>query len=146
MITVYTVDAQWIFIGAVQIDPHGPLPIPCFTVAPPKTIGSEVLRWNGGGWDVLTERPTLLPPPILIPQTVSMAQARKALVLGGVSMASVASAIAAISDATQRELAQIDWEYSTTVKRLSPLVTSLGPSLNLTDAQIDALFIAASSL
>ena len=82
----------------------------------------------------------------LIPQSVSMAQARKALVLGGVSMASVAAAIAAISDTTQRELAQIDWEYSTTVRRVSPLVESLGPSLGLTDAQIDALFVAASSL
>ena len=85
--------------------------------------------------------------PLAIPQSVSMAQARKALVLGGVSMASVASAIAAISDATQRELAQIDWEYSTTVRRVSsPLVQSLGPALGLTDAQIDALFVAASSL
>jgi len=80
------------------------------------------------------------------PQSVSMAQARKALVLGGVSMASVAAAIAAISDDTERELAQIDWEYATTVRRVSPLVESLGPALGLTDAQIDALFVAAASL
>ena len=90
------------------------------------------------------EAKAALPPEV--PQSVSMAQARKALVLGGVSMASVASAIAAISDDTDRELAQIDWEYSTTVRRLSPLVVSLGPLLNLTDAQIDGLFVAASSL
>ena len=86
------------------------------------------------------------PPPAAIPKSVSMDQARKAMVLGGVSMASVATAISGIEDATQRELAQIDWECSTTVRRTSPLITSLGPSLNLTDAQIDALFIAASSL
>jgi len=84
--------------------------------------------------------------PADVPHSVSMSQARKAMVLGGVSMASVATAISGIEDATQRELAQIDWEYSTTVRRTSPLITSLGPSLNLTDAQIDALFIAASSL
>ena len=86
----------------------------------------------------------VMPEPV--PQVVSMAQARKALVLGGVSMAAVASAIAAISNDTDRELAQIDWEYSITVKRVSPLVASLGPSLNLTDAQIDALFVAAQRL
>jgi len=146
MITVYKVDAQRVFIEAIKIEPLGALPIPCFTVAPPETTGTEVARWNGRGWDVLTERPAILPTPTLIPESVSMAQARKALVLGGVSMASVASAIAAISDATQRELAQIDWEYSTTVRRVSPLVESLGPSLGLTEAQIDALFVAASSL
>ena len=85
-------------------------------------------------------------PVVVIPEFVSMAQARKALVLGGVSMASVASAIASIVDDTERELAEIDWEYSTTVRRVSPLVESLGPSLGLTDAQIDALFVAASSM
>jgi len=146
MTTVYKVDAQQIFIEAIKIDPLDALPIPCFTVAPPETTGSEVARWNGKGWDVLTERPFIAPTPTPIPDSVSMAQARKALVLGGVSMASVASAIAAVPDATQRELAQIDWEYSTTVRRVSPLVKSLGPSLGLTDAQIDALFVAASSL
>ena len=66
MTIVYKVDAQQIFIGAVQIDPFGPLPIPCFTVAPPETTGSEVARWNGTGWDVLTELP---PSPEPLPPT-----------------------------------------------------------------------------
>ena len=61
-------------------------------------------------------------------------------------MAAVASAIAAISDATQRELAQIDWEYSVNIRRQSPLVLSLGPALNLPAAQIDALFVTAATL
>ena len=83
---------------------------------------------------------------VVVPSVIDMAQARKALVLGGVSMASVDSAIAAISDDTERELTQIDWEYSTSVRRVSPLVESLGPVLELTDANIDELFIAASAL
>ena len=66
MTIVYKVDAQKIFIGAVQINSLGPVPIPCFTVAPPETTGSEVARWNGKGWDVLTERP---PAPEPLPPT-----------------------------------------------------------------------------
>jgi len=146
MITVYRVDAQQIFIEAVKVDPYGPLPIPCSTVAPPETTGSEVARWNNRGWDVITERPALLPPPILIPQSVNMAQARKALVMGGITMASVDAAITAIVDDAARELAQIDWEYEIVVRRDSALVSTLGSSLSLTDTQIDALFLSASDL
>lgn len=81
-----------------------------------------------------------------IPQVVSMAQARKALIMGGTSIASVDAAIAGIEDDTERELAQTDWEYSATVRRDSPLVTSLGPILGLTGAQVDELFVVAGTL
>jgi len=66
MTIVYKVDAQQIFIGAVKIDLLDALPIPCYTVAPPETTGSEVARWNGSGWDVLVERP---PAPEPLPPT-----------------------------------------------------------------------------
>lgn len=81
-----------------------------------------------------------------IPQVVTIAQARKALIMGGVSIAQVDATINAIEDATERELAQTDWEYSATVRRDSPLVVTLGPLLDLSESQIDDLFVLADTL
>lgn len=76
---------------------------------------------------------------------VSMRQARLAL-LGAGLLSSVDAAIAGIPDVAQRAAALIDWEYATEVRRVSPLVASLGPALGLDDAQIDALFEAAAAI
>jgi len=80
------------------------------------------------------------------PEVVSMAQARKALILSGISIASVDAAISSISDDQERELTQTDWEYSTSVRRESPLIASLSPALSLTSEQVDDLFILADTL
>ena len=81
-----------------------------------------------------------------VPQSVTMAQARKALILAGVSIASVDTAIASIPDATQRALAETDWEYAGTVQRDSLLVASLGAALGLTIEGVENLFIQAAAL
>lgn len=81
-----------------------------------------------------------------IPQIVTMSQARKALRRSGITSTNVEAAIANISDQTEREDAQDDWEYSTTVSRTSSLVNSLGVALGLNDESIDNLFILASTL
>jgi hypothetical protein len=75
-----------------------------------------------------------------------MAAARKALILGGVSLAAVDAAIDSITDSTERDLARTDWEYAASVRRHSPLVDSLGAAIGLTEAEIDALFVAAGGL
>lgn len=85
-------------------------------------------------------------PVVIVPQVVDMARARKALRISGITNANVVAAINAIPDALQRDLALIDWEFEGRVRRLSPLVESLGPVLNLSSAQIDALFVTAAAL
>jgi hypothetical protein len=80
-----------------------------------------------------------------VPQSVSMAQARKAL-LGAGLLGAVDAAIAAIAEEATRQRAAIDWEYATEVQRDSPLVAALAPAMGLADAQIDALFTAAAGL
>jgi hypothetical protein len=73
-----------------------------------------------------------------------MRQAR--LALEGVGkLDDVDAAIAALSLPT-RKLAQIEWEYSNEVQRSNGIVSQLGPALGLTEAQIDALFVAAAAL
>jgi hypothetical protein len=81
-----------------------------------------------------------------VPRVVTMAQARKALILAGVSIASVDTAIASIPDAIQRALAETDWEYAGTVQRDSLLVASLGAALGLTSDGVENLFIQAAAL
>lgn len=76
---------------------------------------------------------------------VSMRQARLVL-LGAGLLANVDAAIASIPDAGAKAAAEIDWEYATEVRRVSPLIASLAPALGLTDEQIDALFEAAAAI
>jgi len=81
---------------------------------------------------------------VTVPQSVTMRQARLAL-LGAGRLASVESAIAAMPGA-QGDVARIEWEFSSEVRRAQPLVAALAPVLGMTEGQIDELFIAASAL
>jgi hypothetical protein len=73
-----------------------------------------------------------------------MRQARLVL-LGSGLLASVDTAIAAMPE-PQKSAAHIEWEYSNVVQRHNGFVSALGPALGLTEAQIDALFIAGAKL
>ena len=81
----------------------------------------------------------------MIPQSVTMRQARLAL-LGAGLLDDVDTAIAAIPDPVQRKAAQIEWEYANTVERQSAFVQQLAAGLGMTDAQLDDLFIAAGGI
>lgn len=83
------------------------------------------------------------PPPV--PQQVTRRQARQALLLAGL-LDDVQPAIDAIPDATQRALAQIEWDDSLEFLRNRPLVIQIGTALGLDDAGLDQLFIQAASL
>lgn len=71
-------------------------------------------------------------------------QARLALLSAGL-LDTVQQAFAGLPE-PQRTAAQIEWEYSVSIDRASPLVAQFGPILGLTEAQIDDLFIAAAQL
>ena len=56
-------------------------------------------------------------------------------------LANVETAIAAADEKTK-----VAWEYALEWKRNSPMITSLATALNMTDAQVDDLFKAASQI
>lgn len=87
--------------------------------------------------------PYVAPPPA-VPPSVSMRQARLAL-LGSGLLPQVEVAIASLPS-PQKEAAQIEWEYAAVVERNAGLVPAMAQALGMTDAQLDALFIAAESL
>lgn len=79
-----------------------------------------------------------------IPVSVTMRQARLALLNAGI----LTQANDAINTMTgiEGDAARIEWEFSNEVRRDSALVSGIGSSLNLTNVQVDDLFIAASVL
>ena len=84
----------------------------------------------------------LTPAPVVdgIPQSVTMRQARLALLQAGL-LDKATKAVAGAGPA-----AQIEWEYSSDVGRNAALVQALSGALGLTDEQLDGLFVVAATL
>lgn len=78
-------------------------------------------------------------PIIIIPQVITMRQAR--LQLLEVGLLDDIEALVALD-----RKSQIEWEYANEVYKQSPLIESVKGALNLTDKQIDEMFIEASKL
>lgn len=83
--------------------------------------------------------PYVPPPPPPVTQ-VQPVQGRIALLNAGL-LDQAQAAVNAAGGATA-----IWWEYALVWERSNPLLKSIGQALNLTDAQIDQLFTAASSI
>lgn len=86
----------------------------------------------------------LAPKPAPPPTTVSMRQARLALLAAGL-LQSVEASISALPE-PQQTAARIEWDYSSEVYRDKPFVLMLAAALDLTGEQIDNLFITAANL
>jgi hypothetical protein len=84
------------------------------------------------------------PPSPSPPTSVEMRQARLALLQAG-HYATVNSAIAGLQG-TEGDAARIEWEFAQTVRRNHSLIGAMQAVLDLTDAQVDALFVTAAGL
>ena len=100
-------------------------------------------RSIGDTWDGVGFIPAQ-PEPVKVPQSVTMRQARLALLQTG-KLATVNAAISSMTGA-QGEAARIEWEFSNEVQRSQPLVLALAPILGMTSAELDQLFITAAKL
>jgi len=78
--------------------------------------------------------------PVIIPSSLTMKQARLALLAAGY----LDTVIAGVSQMSRE--AQIDWEFSATVERSDPLTEALALALGLDDAALDALFTSGALL
>jgi hypothetical protein len=100
----------------------------------------EYLAWVEAGNTPLPADPD----PVVVPQTVSMAQARLALI-GANLFSAIDAGLKALPE-PQRTTALTAWEYAPTVSRNGALVTTLAGQFGLTEAQLDALFTAAAAI
>lgn len=96
--------------------------------------------WDGSAF----VRPPVPEPEPVVPETVTMRAARRALLDAGL-LSKVGQAIASMPS-PDRERAMIDWEYAQTVERHSPFVASLAPVLGLSDTDLDTLFTVAATM
>jgi hypothetical protein len=109
--------------------------------APNTIIADEAFmleHYPDGNYELL-EIPDTPPMPPAVPYSVTMRQARLALLRAGL-LDAVDAAVAA-----QDDEAKIEWEYAADVERSNPLFAELAAQLSLTDAQLDDLFIVAAT-
>jgi hypothetical protein len=103
----------------------------------------------GDAWDgtafVRPAPPPSTPAAPSIPEEVSMWQARAVLIEDDL-LDAVNAVLAKIPDERARKLAQAKFEYSSTVRRDDPLVTTIIPQLGKTESEIDAMFVRAFAL
>jgi len=92
---------------------------------------------------IVTVDPVLL-LAATVPRSVSRRQARLALLDAGL-LASAEAAIVAMPSPL-RERAKIDWDDAQTFDRDNPLLAQMAAALDLDDAALDALFVAAAAL
>jgi hypothetical protein len=83
--------------------------------------------------------------PIETPESITPRQAKQALFLNGITAAMVEAAVNQLPS-PNKELAMIEWEYSTAFLRSNPLVNQIGAVFGKTPAEIDAIWILGDSL
>ena len=85
------------------------------------------------------------PAPPVVPQSVSRAQGKAALIQAGYWQG-VMAFVAAIEDETQRALAEVALNDTQEWRRDSPFLNAAAAALGLSTEQLDALFVAAREI
>lgn len=83
-----------------------------------------------------------VPPPTPIPTTVTRFQALAVLAAGGY----LDTVRTYINTLDQNNVQRLAWENATDWERSSPTLAALATMLNLTSAEVDDLFVAASQV
>lgn len=97
--------------------------------------------WDGSAF----VRPVVPEPEPVVPESVTRAQGKAALVQAGL-WADVLAYVAGIADPTQQALAEIALHDTQEWRRDSPFLAACAVGLGLTPEQLDALFIAAGEI
>lgn len=125
-------------ISTGDVFPRGELSarFPNISFAP--ELDDEILEFLG------LEELSDVPGPAAVPQSVTMRQARLALLAAG-KLADVDAAIATLPS-PQKEAAEIEWGYASEVQRGSATVALIGIALGYDSDELDALFVQAELL
>jgi len=108
--------------------------------APGNADWDAYLDWRAAG----NSPEPAAPAPSLVPVSVSMRQARLALLQAGL-LGQVSTAIAALPG-IEGDAARIEWEFSPTVARDWPLALAITTAIGLSGSQVDELFRLAATL
>ena len=112
-------------------------------------LAAEPHRWKGEPIAYLMGEEALYDPASHVPQSVPMAEARKAMLASGkfgATAEAVDTAVRAAFAGLQEPMksqALIDWEFQPSVRRHTAFTLAAAAVFKLTEADLDALFIAA---
>ena len=96
------------------------------------------------GCEARTTAPEVPGPAAVVPQSVTMRQARLQLMAMGL-LTQVNTTIANMAG-VQGDAARIAWEFSSMVERTNPLFTTMQTLLGLTEADVDRFFMEGALL
>lgn len=85
------------------------------------------------------------PPPPAVPEQVSRAQGKAALIQAGLWQ-QVLAYVDSIADPTEKALAEVALHDTTHWRRDSPFLNQAAAGIGVTEQQIDALFIQAAEI
>lgn len=112
--------------------------------SPPKP--SLTHTWNGDDW-VDSRIPEQIQEIELKASThLTRRQFRMALVLNGYDLDEIKARISAIEDIQTRQLTLIEWEDASTFERTSSSLLMMAKLLELSDEQVDAMWLYALTL
>ena len=111
----------------------------------PEKFTGGAYQFTGGEFVVFDQAliDAAFPPPP-VPASITSRQARLVLLQYGL-LANVPVAIAALPS-PQKEAAQIEWEYATTLQRASPLLVGLADALGWPAETVDEIFRVGKAL
>jgi hypothetical protein len=90
-----------------------------------------------------TEEPEAVAP--VVPDQVTLWQLRAVLAIMGLE-GTVTGVIQDMIDGPEKKAAWRAWEYANNIKRFSPTVSGIKAILQLTDEQVDQIFIQAEQI
>lgn len=147
LIPVHITDARGIYLYSAQIDRQGPQPQYASYAELPEPQVGFTRAWRNGIWNQIPDAQVDdLPWPIQpVPQSVSRAQGKAALIQAGLWSAVVAY-VDAMTDPTEKALAEVALNDTTEWLRTSPFLNQAAITLGLTETQLDDLFRTAATI
>ena len=121
--------------------------------APATVTGDDytLYNYNSDANEVMLREDGYLPEneiditEVKVPEKITARQLRSSLILAGINLSLIDSIIATLPQ-PQRDLAQVDWEYSTNFYRNNSMINQIAGALKLTSEQVDNIFIQGFEL
>lgn len=90
--------------------------------------------------------PPYVEPVIEVPKSISKMKLRMQLILSGIPLASIYSAIEQIPNSVQKEIVYTKWEHAVTFDRTDETLNTMAEMLGMTQEQLDTIFIEGNKL